>query len=189
MNKLAALFVIMLCLGAGLHAQDVFATIEGTILDPADAAVPNAKMTVTNVDRNQAIRTLTSDSNGVYSATLLPIGNYSVKVEATGFKTETRTGIVLNVDDNLKLNIKLEVGAVTETSKCKEQSMQVELANATPAHHDRRHTGARTGTRHPKLSSSLVALMPGVAIKANPADELYIGNSCPPALRHRFLIP
>jgi carbon monoxide dehydrogenase subunit G len=133
MNKLVVLSALAICLGSGLHAQDVFATIEGTILDPAEAAVARAKITVTNVDRNQVVRTLTSDGSGIYSATLLPIGNYSVKVEATGFKTETRTGIVLNVADDLKINIKLEVGAVSESVEVKEQTVQVETSNATAA--------------------------------------------------------
>ena len=181
MNKLAVLFALTVCLGTGLHAQDVFATIEGTILDSAEAAVPKAKVTVTNVDRNQVVRALTSDASGLYSATLLPIGNYSVKVEATGFKTETRTGIVLNVADDLKINIKLEIGAVSETVEVKEESIQVETANATAS-----TTIDGTQVRELALSTrnyqALVALMPGVAIKANPVDDFFIGNSVPSGL-------
>ncbi len=127
------------------------------------------------------IRALTSDTSGVYSATLLPIGNYSVKVEATGFKTETRTGIVLNVADDLKINIKLEIGAVSESVEVKEESIQVETANATAS-----TTIDGTQVRELALSTrnyqALVALMPGVAIKANPVDDFFIGNSVPSGL-------
>ena len=94
MKKLLCVCLLAAVSAACLTAQDVFATIGGTILDPTGAAVPNAKVTVTNTDRNQVIRTVTSDVNGVYSAPLLPVGTYSVKVEVSGFKTETRTGIV-----------------------------------------------------------------------------------------------
>ena len=111
----ASVFMLVACLATGLIAQDISGTIGGTILDPSGAAVPNAKVTVTNTDRNQVVRTVTTDASGTYSAPLIPIGNYSIKVEATGFKTETRTGIVLNVNDDLKINITLQVGAITDT--------------------------------------------------------------------------
>ena len=49
-------------------------------------------------------RTVTTDATGTYSAPLLPIGNYSIKAEAAGFKTNELTGIVLNAADDLKFN-------------------------------------------------------------------------------------
>ena len=118
---------------ACLAAQDVFATIGGTILDPSGAAVSTAKVTVTNTDRNQVIRTVLSDVSGVYSAPLLPIGSYTVKVEANGFKIETRTGIVVNVSDDLRINISLQVGAVTDVIEVKEEAVQVDTGTAVAA--------------------------------------------------------
>src|SRR5579872_243917 len=114
MKKLFFACLLAAAFAACLSAQDVFATIGGTVLDPSGAPVPKAKVAVTNVDRNQVVRTIETDASGVYSANLLPIGNYSVKVEANGFKTENRTGIVLNVGDDLKINISMQVGSVTE---------------------------------------------------------------------------
>src|ERR1022692_2414247 len=131
MKTVASLFLAAACLASGLLAQDISGTIEGTILDPSGSAVPNAKVSVTNTDRNQVVRTLTTNTTGVYSAPLLPIGTYSVKVEVAGFKTDTRTGIVLNVNDDLKINVTLEVGAVTESVEVHETAVGVELG--TPA--------------------------------------------------------
>jgi Carboxypeptidase regulatory-like domain len=109
-------------LGAGLAAclaaQHISGTIDGVVLDASGAAVPNAKVTVSNVDRNQVVRALTTDMGGNYTAPIIPIGNYEVKAAAAGFKTASRTGIVLNVNDDLKINITLEVGAVTESVRC-----------------------------------------------------------------------
>src|ERR1043166_8216159 len=79
------------------------------------AAVPNAKLTATHNERNQVIRTVTTDASGGYSANFLPIGGYSVNFEAPGFKTAARTGIVLNVNDVLRINMTMQVGAVSET--------------------------------------------------------------------------
>src|ERR1017187_8179662 len=115
MKPLLSVFVLVACLSTGLIAQDISGTISGTILDPSGATVPDAKVTVTNTDRNQVVRVITTDGTGTYSAPLIPVGQYSIKVEIKGFKTETRTGITLNVSDDLKINISLQVGSMSDT--------------------------------------------------------------------------
>jgi len=159
-----------------LHAQDISGTIEGSVLDPSGAFVSGAKVTVTNQDRNQVVRTITTDASGAYSAPFTPVGKYSVKVEAPGFKTATHSDIVLNVHDDLKINISLEIGAVSETVDVKESAGGVELATATNS-----STIEGRQVRELMLSTrnyeQLVSLSPGVT--ANATDELYIGNSAP----------
>ena len=167
--------LLAMCVAGGILAQDITGTIEGSILDPSGAAVPNAKVSITNIDRNQVIRTLTTDATGVYSAPLLPIGNYSVKVEAQGFKTDQRTNIVLNVNDVLKINIRMEVGSLSETVEVTASAVDVELG--TPA-------AATTidGTQVRELSlatrnyEQLVSLMPGVS-NQTAVDELFVGTT------------
>jgi hypothetical protein len=77
-------------------AQTNFGRISGTVTDPSGAAVPGAKVTIRDVD-TQATRSLTSDSNGAYVAQNLPIGPYSITVEASGFKTTSRSGFQLGL--------------------------------------------------------------------------------------------
>ena len=77
----------------------------------------NAKVTVTNTDRNQVVRIVTTDPTGSYSIPIIPVGTYAIKVEATGFKAEDRTGVILNVSDDLRINFKLQVGSNTETDR------------------------------------------------------------------------
>src|ERR1700686_3450581 len=108
---LASLFMLIACLATGLIAQDNSGNLGGTILDPSGATISNAKVTVTNTERNQVVRTVTTDPTGSYSVPIIPVGTYSIKVEAAGFKTEDRTGVVLNVSDALRLNFRLLVGA------------------------------------------------------------------------------
>src|SRR5215467_12306514 len=112
MTKIALSVVFIVA--ASIHAQDISGAISGTLLDPTGGVVPNAKVTVTNTDRNQVLRTFTTDSTGNYSVPGIPVGTYSVKVEAAGMSAAVVDHIVVNVNDNLKVNVSLMVGAVTE---------------------------------------------------------------------------
>jgi Carboxypeptidase regulatory-like domain/TonB-dependent Receptor Plug Domain len=173
--------VLLLALASAmaLCAQDISGTIGGSILDQNGGAVPNAKVIVTNTDRNQVVRTSTTDTTGVYSAPLIPVGTYAIRVEATGFKTENRTGIVLNVSDDLKINITLQVGSITDVVTVEASPVAVELGNPASATviDGQQVRELSLGTRN---YEQLVALMPGVA--SGPTDELYIGNSSPSGL-------
>jgi hypothetical protein len=169
----SALFVY---LAISLSAQEVTGTIGGTILDPTGAAVPQAKVAIINLDRNQVVRTITTEASGVYSAPFLPVGSYAVRAEAAGFKTETHSGIALNVNDVLKINLTMQVGAVTETVEVTSSAAQVELGSPASA-------GTVDSEQVHELSlatrnyEQLLVLMPGVI--SNATDELYIGNSLP----------
>lgn len=179
MSTLRIAFLLAAIAVVPVFAQDISGTIEGNVLDKSQGAVPKAKVTVTNVDRNQTVREITTDANGIFSAPQIPIGNYSVKVEAAGFKVETISGIILNVKEDLKLNVTLEVGPVTETIDVKEEATRVELSSVAVA---TVITGVQIrelplGTRN---YEQLVALMPGVT--SSTTDELFLGVSSPSGL-------
>jgi len=116
---------ILLCLIASLAplgAQTTSGAVVGTVTDPSGAVIGGASITVTNVDTSISVKA-TTDASGEYVVTPLSVGHYSVTVEATGFKRSIRTDITLNVQDRLRVDAKLEVGAVTDT---------VEVAAAAP---------------------------------------------------------
>ena len=81
-----------------LAAQEVTGNITGAVVDPSGAAVANATVTVTATSQGIVLRTLQTNEAGLYSATLLPVGTYSVTVEAAGFKRSTRDSIELNAN-------------------------------------------------------------------------------------------
>ena len=122
-----SLFLLLLMSVSGALPQDITGTIAGTVLDASGAGVPDAKATITSLDRNQVVRTVTTDSAGNYSAPLLPVGKYSVSVEAKGFKKATQTDIILNVNDKLTINLKLEVGDVQQEVTVQAAPIAVEL--------------------------------------------------------------
>jgi hypothetical protein len=168
--------VTLAAIGIPLAAQDISGTIEGSVLDPSGAAVANAKVTVTNTDRNQTAREITTGPSGTYSAPQIPAGHYALNVEAAGFKTATRKDIVLNVKDDIKVNVYLEVGAVSETVNVQEQAAPVELgtaANSTTIQGSQ-ISGLPLASRN---YEQLVSLVPGVT--ANSTDELFVGTSAP----------
>jgi Carboxypeptidase regulatory-like domain len=178
MKKTICSLLLTFVLASVAPAQEASGKISGTVLDPSGSGVPDAKITVTNTDRNQVVRTVNTDTSGIYAAPVLPVGNYALRVEAKGFKAENRTGIVLNVNDELKININLQVGATSDTVEVTAQTTQVELG--TPASSTTiEGTQVRELALNTRNYEQLVALMPGVAIKANPTDELFIGNSVP----------
>ena len=106
-----------LCVLLGLCASQAFAqeaTLVGTISDSSGAVVPNAAITITNMATGQT-RKLASNDAGQYVASALPIGNYDVRVQASGFSLADTTGVVLNVGDRRRIDFTLKVGA-TQTS-------------------------------------------------------------------------
>lgn len=116
-NRRLAIFAILAALVAipvVAVAQITTATIVGTVTDPGGAQVPAASVTARNVDTGLT-RTVVSGEDGSFRLEFLPVGNYVVEVTATsGFKKANRGGIVLQVNDTARVDVTLEVGAVSE---------------------------------------------------------------------------
>jgi Carboxypeptidase regulatory-like domain/TonB dependent receptor-like, beta-barrel/TonB-dependent Receptor Plug Domain len=157
-------------------AQTVNATVSGLVLDPQGAAVPDATITITSVDRNIIVRTLQTNAEGHYAAPSLQVGTYSVSAEKQGFKKSVRTGIVLNANDNIAVDFSLEVGVATETVSVIASALQVETQTATASGliNPIEMKQIPLGTRN---YEQLVALMPGVS--SNASDQIYLGVSNP----------
>ena len=88
--------------------------LKGTVTDSSGAVVPNATVTATSLDTGQA-RTATTASDGVYTISLLPPGQYKVRFEANGFKPVEIPSATINVTETAVLDRALEVGAQTQT--------------------------------------------------------------------------
>jgi hypothetical protein len=83
-------------------AQLTTASLGGTIADATGAVVPHAKVTITNVDTHYVAKAVADDA-GYYHADLLPIGHYSVVVEAEGFEKFVQQNITLSVNDQARV--------------------------------------------------------------------------------------
>jgi hypothetical protein len=113
MTIVGAILLTMACLVTA-SGQTIFGRISGTIKDANGGAVPNANVTITNTATNLE-RTATTDEDGFYTATNLPVGTYKILVARDGFKRVEQSGIVLAADARVTADLTLEVGQLTET--------------------------------------------------------------------------
>jgi Carboxypeptidase regulatory-like domain len=103
----------LLCFGLPLYGQQATARIMGTVSDPSSATIGGAAVTVTSVATSQQRSALTS-SSGEYSIPFLPIGEYTVLVQAPGFQPKSLKGIVLQVDQEARFDVTLNLGSATD---------------------------------------------------------------------------
>src|SRR5438046_348881 len=90
------------------------ATIVGTVTDTSGAVLPGAKVTAVNMATNVQFEGLTNQDGYYYVPSLRP-GVYNVTVEAAGFKKYVREGIELRTNDERRIDVKLEIGSLTES--------------------------------------------------------------------------
>ncbi len=113
--RFCLLMLLWVCrLAPDARAQVATGTILGNVADSSGAAVPGATITATNVG-TQFSRSTTSDELGQYALRLLPLGNYKLDVTLDGFKTFSRTGILLEIGRNVRIDAAIEPGNVAES--------------------------------------------------------------------------
>jgi hypothetical protein len=122
--------VILLGIAATLGAQVNTASIFGTVRDQSGAVVAGATIMARQLETNFS-RTVTSDELGRYTVPFLPIGAYQLSVDAQGFKKLQQTGITLDVGRTARVDLALEVGAVTDSVEVRSDAPLVNTANAT----------------------------------------------------------
>ncbi len=111
-RAVAFLAVLVLC-GVAAEAQTFRGTILGTVTDQSGAAVSGATVTIRNLDTGLTRESTTSD-DGSYSAPELPIGNYSVTVEKSGFRAAVVTGIRVEVSSERRADVTLQPGELAQ---------------------------------------------------------------------------
>ncbi len=118
MKKLMApvkFLCIALLLLAGLSASAQFnASLSGTVLDPTQAIIPGATVTITNVD-TQASKAATSGDAGTFQFTELPPGTYTVSVTAKGFQQNTVSNVLVAAETPRSLNVTMQIGQESQT--------------------------------------------------------------------------
>src|SRR4029079_11337892 len=109
--------------------QVTSAAVVGTVTDTSGAALPGATVTAPNVDR-AFVRRVPPNESGAYRLDFMPTGTYVVEISLSGFKTERRSNIVLNVNDTARIDTSLAVGGLTEAVTVEGRSGDVNPATA-----------------------------------------------------------
>jgi hypothetical protein len=123
------------CVICGLGQSDT-ATLSGRITDPAGLTIGDAAIELVDIDRGTTKQTSTS-AVGLYVFPDLKPGHYRLEVSARGFRTVNLTGLTLNVQDNREQNIKMAVGAISESITVQATGSLVEISAAVATNVDR----------------------------------------------------
>jgi hypothetical protein len=101
--------------------QQYTGSVTGTVTDPSGAVVPNAQLRLVDEEKGFAF-TAVSDSKGGYVIRQVPPGTYRLSVEAQGFRSETQSGIKLDISQNVTVNFSLQIGAVSQSVQISESA-------------------------------------------------------------------
>src|SRR5213083_1000967 len=117
-------------LPALMLGQSFTASVRGVVTDASHSAIPDAKVTVTDVDRN-ASHKVTTDASGRYVFTALPPGNYSLDVDASGFSKYSRGAFPLQVQQQATIDVELSVGAIATSVSVEAAATLLNTTSAT----------------------------------------------------------
>jgi hypothetical protein len=120
--------VLLSLLRIATASAAVNGSITGTIKDPSGSVVAGARLIVISVAQGIKNKTV-SDAKGAYAFPSLPVGRYDLQVEAPGFKPQNRTGLVIDLDTTLRVDLTLELAAKIETLTVNENEVHVEAAS------------------------------------------------------------
>jgi hypothetical protein len=121
--------LLMACASASLFAQTT-ATLVGRVTDPSEAVVPGATVEARNVGTGLS-RTAVTDTLGTYAIPGLPVGVYEVTINLQGFKRIVRTGVNLELGENARVDVKLELGGAEETVTVQADALHVDTRSTT----------------------------------------------------------
>ena len=130
MKLILKAFALSVAIALSLLAQANLATVTGIVADDTGAVIPGATVKVTNVGTNN-VRELSTGAEGAYTFTNLPPGEYMFTASSEGFRQYVQEGIELRTGQTLRIDAKLEIGAVTESITVDAQLVTLNTENGT----------------------------------------------------------
>ena len=182
--KLNSLFLLLLIFPTGnqfLWAQAIGGgQIQGVVTDETGSAVSGATIVAVQTESGLQ-RTVTSEADGGYSLPSLPVGPYTIKVTANGFSTYDQSGIVIQVGNELRIDVKLQVGGVAQTVQVTAAASMVQTEDQSISQVvDRQRTVDLP--LNGRQATQLILLTPGTAIA--PATDLASSKNYPSAVTY-----
>ncbi len=122
------LALLMIPCLANVVRADTVGSISGTVTDQTGAVVPDTTVSALNLDTT-VIQTTKTNANGFYNFSALPVGRYEIEILREGFSPYKRTGLVIDVNSQLRADIALSMGAQTEEVVVSETAVNVETVD------------------------------------------------------------
>jgi hypothetical protein len=172
-NCFDLLLIAIVLFAAGRAIAGVSASISGTVTDPSGAVVAGAMVTATNVDTG-VVATQSTNAQGFYSFQALAVGKYKIDVTQSGFKDYSQTGLVLEVNQALVADVKMQVGRGTERIEVSSTALHVDTASTQLGEviTDKEMTDVPLVTRS---YTDLLSLQPGVISSPSGMTGAYAG--------------
>ena len=170
------LVLLSLCLASISLAQGgATGAIGGIVQDPSGAVIAGAKINITSETTGEVVRQTTSDASGSFIATLLPVGNYTVEVQAQGFPDTKFPGVTVRITETTRMTAVVKVSTVKQVVEVQSIVEQVNTTDATTG----QSIGSQTITDLPLATRNfqqLLALSAGASTDLNGAAQLGRGQ-------------
>jgi Carboxypeptidase regulatory-like domain/TonB dependent receptor len=165
MHSACRLGLMVFCFAVVAMAQTETATISGLITDDTGAVVPGTEVQLQSVDRGSATSATTNNA-GIYVFASVQPGRYQLTVHKPGFKQVDFLGLIVNVQDHIEQNFRLQVGSVAESVTVEAGGLVINTTDATVSTVvDRRF--AENLPLNGRSFQTLIQLTPGVVLTAN----------------------
>lgn len=170
-RMLAILVIISGSAGASWAQGGATGAISGTVQDASGAVIQNAKVSIESQATAEVVRQLTSDSSGLFTATLLPVGLYAVEVTAAGFPVTRFQEIIVRITETTRMTATVKVGTTVTKVEVQSQVENVKTTDATTGE----SLGSTTITTLPLATRNfqqLLTLSAGASSDLNNASQL-----------------
>jgi hypothetical protein len=175
-QKLAVLLLLSLCFVSLAFAQGgATGAIGGVVQDQSGAVIANAKVSVKSEATGEVLRQVTTDPSGLFTVTLLPVGAYTVEVNAAGFPDTLFSGVVVRITETTRMTAVVKTSVVKEIVEVQSQAEQVNTTDATTGN----SLAAQTITDLPLATRNfqqLLTLSAGASSDLNGASQLGRGT-------------
>jgi hypothetical protein len=158
--------VLILALGAPLHAQSLYGTLAGNVTDSSSGAIAEARVTIHNTETGQRREALTNET-GLYSFSDVATGTYDVIFTKAGFSTVTRTGVAVTIDNTSRVDMALRVGDVAESVQVSAESATLQTDTAELQSEITAKTLENAPTPSGRNYQQMFRFLPGVTPPAN----------------------
>ena len=175
LQRLAVLLLAVSWSSFALAQGGATGAITGTVQDSTGLGIAGATVNITSEATGQSVRQLTTDSAGSFTATLLPVGDYTVEVSAKGFGTTKFAGTVVRITETTRMTAVMKVSGVKEVVEVQSQMERVDTTDATTG----QSLGSQTITDLPLATRNfqqLLDLSAGASANLNNAAALGRGD-------------